>query len=60
MQPENTNNFHAIPWWKLLVMVIPASYRSELHYMRGPGPKWHEKHSLPESRQTSVVSGPPS
>jgi hypothetical protein len=19
-------------------------YRPELHYMRGPGPKWHEKH----------------
>ena len=21
------------------------SYRPELHYMRGPGPKWHAKHS---------------
>ena len=20
-------------------------YRPELHYMRGPGPKWHAKHS---------------
>lgn len=20
------------------------SYRPELHYMRGPGPKWHERH----------------
>ena len=20
------------------------SYRPERHYMRGPGPKWHEKH----------------
>lgn len=20
------------------------SYRPELYYMRGPGPKWHEKH----------------
>jgi hypothetical protein len=20
------------------------SYRPELHYMRGPGPKWHEKY----------------
>ena len=19
-------------------------YRPELHYMRGPGPRWHEKH----------------
>ena len=22
------------------------SYRPELHYMRGPGPKWREKHGL--------------
>jgi len=21
------------------------SYRPELHYMRGPGPKWHAKHT---------------
>jgi hypothetical protein len=21
-------------------------YRPERHYMRGPGPKWHEKHGL--------------
>jgi hypothetical protein len=21
-------------------------YRPELHYMRGPGPKWREKHGL--------------
>ena len=20
-------------------------YRPELHYMRGPGPRWHEKHA---------------
>lgn len=23
-----------------------APYRPELHYMRGPGPRWHEKHGL--------------
>ena len=22
------------------------SYRPELHYMRGPGPKWREKHAM--------------
>jgi hypothetical protein len=22
------------------------TYRPELHYMRGPGPKWHAKHSV--------------
>jgi hypothetical protein len=26
------------------------TYRPERHYMRGPGPKWHEKHS---SRQVT-------
>ena len=24
------------------------SYRPELHYMRGPGPKWHAKHAATE------------
>ena len=23
---------------------VRASYRPERHYMRGPGPKWREKH----------------
>ena len=23
------------------------TYRPELHYMRGPGPKWHAKHRQP-------------
>jgi hypothetical protein len=23
-----------------------VSYRPELHYMRGPGPKWRAKHQL--------------
>jgi hypothetical protein len=23
-------------------------YRPELHYMRGPGPKWREKHGKPQ------------
>jgi hypothetical protein len=27
-----------------LVMDVHDSYRSELHYMRGPGPKWRAKH----------------
>jgi hypothetical protein len=29
------------------------SYRPELHYMRGPGPKWHAK------RANTAVSAPP-
>jgi hypothetical protein len=26
-------------------MTVFASYRPEQHYMRGPGPKWQEKHA---------------
>ena len=28
------------------------SYRPELHYMRGPGPKWHEKYDGLPARAT--------
>jgi hypothetical protein len=38
----------AILWPQLIrrrLMVVFVSYRPELHYMRGPGPKWHEKHA---------------
>jgi hypothetical protein len=31
------------PWWRL-TQALSAPYRPELHYMRGPGPKWREKH----------------
>jgi hypothetical protein len=29
-----------------LVMDVRDCYRPELHYMRGPGPKWRAKHQL--------------
>jgi hypothetical protein len=44
------------PWWGLIQIWLMAvvssyrpeqhytSYRPERHYMRGPGPKWREKH----------------
>jgi hypothetical protein len=35
-------------------MVDP--YRPELHYMRGPGPKWHAKHA-PTPAETPVMHG---
>jgi hypothetical protein len=28
---------------------VPVRYRPEAHYMRGPGPKWREKHGLDQS-----------
>jgi hypothetical protein len=30
------------------------SYRPELHYMRGPGPKWHAKHDPAPSGYDAV------
>jgi hypothetical protein len=30
--------------WHRLIKIARNSYRPELHYMRGPGPKWHAKH----------------
>jgi len=30
-----------------LVRALTDSYRPELHYMRGPGPKWRAKHGQP-------------
>jgi hypothetical protein len=31
--------------WQSLPRFWRDPYRPELHYMRGPGPKWREKHS---------------
>lgn len=39
--------------WQALTKVLFDDYRPELHYMRGPGPKWREKHDLPEIDGTS-------
>lgn len=30
--------------WHRLIRSARSPYRPELHYMRGPGPKWHAKH----------------
>jgi hypothetical protein len=29
-----------------LIRTLFDTYRPELHYMRGPGPKWHAKHGV--------------
>jgi len=29
--------------WQRLIQTACNPYRPELHYMRGPGPKWHAK-----------------
>lgn len=30
--------------WRRVFDLAWHPYRPELHYMRGPGPKWHAKH----------------
>jgi hypothetical protein len=37
--------------WRRLVGSQSDPYRPELHYMRGPGPKWREKHGAPPTRR---------
>ena len=39
--------------WRGLKNGIFDSYRPELHYMRGPGPKWHEKHARAQRKASS-------
>jgi len=39
--------------WRRLKSGIFDSYRPELHYMRGPGPKWHEKHARAQRKAPS-------
>jgi hypothetical protein len=34
---------------------VADPYRPELHYMRGPGPKWREKHA-PEPAENGVTA----
>ena len=34
--------------WEAVTKALFDPYRPELHYMRGPGPKWHEKHDRME------------
>ena len=33
-------------------------YRPELHYMRGPGPKWHAKHDRPNQPAATLAALP--
>jgi hypothetical protein len=34
--------------WRTFCRDAFDSYRPELHYMRGPGPKWRAKHGIAE------------
>lgn len=46
-------SLHAL-WWGLVrrkLMTVFVSYRPERYYMRGPGPKWREKHARSPAEQ---------
>ena len=47
-QSANASPAKGFAAWQALTKALFDDYRPELHYMRGPGPKWHEKHDLPE------------
>jgi hypothetical protein len=47
-QSANTSPAKGFAAWQALTKALFDDYRPELHYMRGPGPKWHEKHDPPE------------
>ena len=34
----------AAQFWQSLMRDLLDPYKPELHYMRGPGPKWRAKH----------------
>ena len=34
--------------WRTICHDAFDPYRPELHYMRGPGPKWRDKHAVAE------------
>jgi hypothetical protein len=36
----------ALQSWRSLGAAMLNPYRPELHYMRGPGPKWRDKHAV--------------
>ena len=57
MTPTNRTFTHRCRAWsaladlagmfRILASALGDSYRPELHYMRGPGPKWRAKHRPP-------------
>jgi hypothetical protein len=59
-QSANVSPAKGFAAWQALTKVLFDDYRPELHYMRGPGPKWHEKHDRAETAVTrALMSGLP-
>jgi hypothetical protein len=43
-QSANVSPTKVFVAWQALTKALCDDYHPELHYMRGPGPKWHEKY----------------
>ena len=58
----NTSGWHSsislvAKLWRELFRDLLSSYRPELHYMRGPGPRWRERHgALARERSIGLFS----
>lgn len=46
--PEERKPPRPVGWKRLASALLagPSAYRPERHYMRGPGPKWRERHPV--------------
>ena len=44
LAPWGTGGAVVAGWWRRFLRDLIKPYRPERHYMRGPGPKWREKH----------------
>jgi hypothetical protein len=52
MQPLLRHLTEIVINWHRLVDLARNPYRPELHYMRGPGPKWHQKQAQEDSMRS--------
>ena len=52
---ESTSGFASVV--RNLILDVRDCYRPEVHYMRGPGPKWHARHQ-PWLRFDSEAASP--
>ncbi|WP_316396255.1 hypothetical protein [Bradyrhizobium sp. 33ap4] len=50
---ESAGNFASV--FHNLIMDVRDSYRPELHYMRGPGPKWRARHQPRQGAGSEVM-----
>jgi hypothetical protein len=46
--------FLIIKRWRAQLAGVFNPYRPELHYMRGPGPRWHARHKELHALRTTV------